>query len=221
MGGSLLRICVILGVSSALGTGWAALKDMPWAVDVEAVKIRMAGEKKKQELIAEVVGDEDQTEDDLRQTIRKEASITLDELRAYIEQGAVIIDARGREKYEREHLYVGYQPPVLNVPEDQIEQNLPRLLELMGLPMVLYCNSAQCDLAEDLYLVLRGAGVTDVSEVKIFVPGWEGLEKSDLPKTSGPDDWRGFDAEPDESAGGAGLEPHADDASRSERTGEP
>lgn len=202
---STLRILLLFAAAMALGAVWASVKDVPWTPDVEAVRTRLANQKANAERVA-AAPEVDKTELD-------RLAISLDELRRYIDEGAAIIDARDRAAFEAEHLYVGREPPVINVPpEDAYDKHLDRLYSLQGYPIVLYCNSAECELAEDLYRFLVSAGITESSEVRIFRPGWEVLEHSDLPKASGPDTWAGFGMPPaDPFADSDGDAPHGEE----------
>jgi hypothetical protein len=185
---ALSRIAVMLALAAGLGAASSQYHDLPWKPDAEKIRRRLREqERKKQEF------------QELRQTI----GITLADLREYIARGAVIIDARDRGSFEREHLDVSYPAPVLNLPpEDTLDKHLDRLMQLQGYPLVLYCNSATCDLAEELYVDLRDAGLIPLfPEVRIYFPGWASLEKTDLPKTSGADTWSGF-------AGAVAAEPN-------------
>lgn len=175
----LVRICLLLICATVLGAVWAALRDMPWVPNRAAVLARI---ENKQAIEAR------------RRQILPEVFIDLPRLRELIDERAVIIDARDRESFEREHLAVDYEPPVLNInPEDDLNDHLDRLFQCAGLPIVLYCNSDTCPLSEELYVMLEDAGVTANSPVYIYRDGWAGIEKSDLPRTSGPDTWTGFD----------------------------
>jgi len=178
---SLLRVAILLAVSTALGVASARYHDLPWVPDVERVRQRLREEKRKQAAFEQ---------------LRRTVGLTLDELREQIARGAVIIDARDRDSFEEAHLAVPYEPPVLNIPpDDPLEAHLDRLMQLQGYPLVLYCNSETCDLAEELYLDLKKAGLLDLfAEVRIFFPGWAVLKETGLPKTRGPDEWRGFAA---------------------------
>ncbi|RMF70889.1 MAG: rhodanese-like domain-containing protein [Planctomycetota bacterium] len=184
-----LRILLLIAVATVLGTVWAGVKGVPWAPDVDAVRTRLANQKANAQRVAEAPQVDDTELDRL--------AISLEELRRYIADGAAIIDARDRAAFEAEHLFVDREPPVINVPpEDAYDAHLDRLYSLQGYPIVLYCNSAECELAEDLYRFLVSAGITESSEVRIFRPGWAVLEHTDLPKASGPDTWTGFGSPP-------------------------
>lgn len=166
---SLLRILVIVGVS--VGAGLIRARDLPWKPDVQAIE-------KKQSF---------------DEWVRGNRSLTLNEFLNKIDQGAVVIDARPADAYEAGHLLLQTEPPVLNVPPEDFEANVNRLMELLGLPLVLYCTSNTCDYAEELYSSLQGLGFVDIW---IYFPGWEGIVEAGLPTATGPDTWTGFGSAP-------------------------
>jgi len=164
---SLLRILLI--VVAAGGAGAIRAWNLPWIPDIAALEAR---KQRHQEL-------------------RTRLAVSLEEMLALVEQGAVVIDARPRAEFEAGHLALDTEPPVLNVPPEEIESQLTRLMELQGLPVVLYCASEACEFAEELYTSLEAFGFTDI---RIYFPGWEGIVKAGLPTTTGPDTWPGFAA---------------------------
>lgn len=176
MYGSLIRILVILAV--AVGAGLIRAKNLPWAPDLRAL----------------------QAQQELHKSLRETVGVSLEEMIELIDQGAVVIDARSRQAYEEGHLLLRCEPPVLNVPAEEIDAHVARLMDLMGLPVVLYCTSYSCDYAEDLYVALERFGFTDI---RIYFPGWEGIVTAGLETTTGPDTWTGFH---DETAGDEGAD---------------
>lgn len=185
---STLRIAAVLLLCAAMGAGWARVKDVPWLPDAVAVANRIANDKQVEQQ---------------RQEIPDSVFISLDQFIELLDQRAAIIDAREQEAFEKEHLAVDYEPPVLNIdPEHDLEPHLDRLFQLAGMPIVLYCHSKTCPLAEELYLLLVDSGITANSTVSIFRPGWEAIEKTDWPRTTGPDEWYGFGATAPEDEGG-------------------
>ncbi len=168
----------------AAGAGYLRARELPWVPDLHAI------EQKKE----------------LHQTLRQTAGITLEQFRELIDQGAVVIDARPQEAFEQGHLDTGSYPPVLNVPPGSIDANIDRLLPLQGYPIVLYCTSNNCDYAEDLYAELEHYGFFDM---KIYFPGWEGIEAAHLPTATGPDTWTGLDEPADSDDPNAVADPNA------------
>lgn len=180
---SLIRILVIAGV--AVGAGLIRAKDLPWVPDVEALKAK------------------EQRHETLRETI----GISTERMLDLVDQGAVVIDARSQEEYEDGHLLLHTDPPVLNVPAEEIVAHAARLMDLLGLPVVLYCASETCEFAEDLYAALEGFGFTDIW---IYFPGWEGIVEAGLETTTGPDTWTGFYEELPDTDEGYGDEGEGD-----------
>lgn len=165
-----LRICVILIASVLAAVGWTAHRGLTWRVD----RTRVEAARQRKSWFAEHAG------------------IALRQLRTQLAEGlTVVIDARGAEKFEQGHLdaqALGSPIPCLNVPPDALLDNLDRLMPLVdqGFSFILYCNSATCDLAEELAAEMVEQGI-DRDLIRIYVPGWAGIEDSDLPTTSGPD----------------------------------
>ncbi len=166
---SLIRILVIVGVAAT--AGFIRARDLPWVTDVAALE----------------------AEEELHNTLREGVGISLEGMLELVDQGAVVIDARSREEYEEGHLLLRCDPAVLNVPGDEIDKHVTRLMDLQGLPVVLYCTSYICDYAEDLYITLEEFGFTDIW---IYFPGWEGIVEAGLETTTGPDTWTGYYDEP-------------------------
>ena len=175
----LLRIGVI--VLLATGAGLVRARHLTWIPDVQKVI------------------DDRNEEIERHNTLRERAGITLDRFKELINEGAVVIDARPHDSFEEGHLALETYPPVLNIPPDEIDANYERLSELIGLPLVLYCTSDKCDMAEEIFPILQGWGFTDIW---IFFPGYAGILEAKLPTTTGPDTWQGFEAQhsEDESA---------------------
>ncbi len=187
---SLIRLTILLGASAIAGALNAAYQGVPWVPDLGALEAKRQRQaelsKKYPGLAAEVERRWDE--------LHKERAVKLDELRGVLEGGGVVlIDARPSSEFERGHLRYDHEPPTLNVEPDTVDANLGRLMPLLGQPFILYCTSDTCELAAELFILLEQNGF---SEMRIFVPGWAGIEKSGLPTESGPDGWQGFAAEP-------------------------
>ncbi len=165
-----LRICAILVASVLAAVGWTAHRGLSWRVD----RARVEAVQQHKSWFAE------------------HAPIDLDTLRSQLAEGlTVVIDARRSEKFEQAHLdaqALGAPIGCLNVPPGTLIENLGRLMPLvdLGFSFILYCNSATCDLAEELAAEMAEQGI-DRSRIRIYVPGWAGIERSALPTTSGPD----------------------------------
>lgn len=173
---SLIRIIVLVGLSAAFGAGVAIGRGLSWKPD-------LAKADKKIELKAAVNKEHER--------LRNSVGMTLDEFRAHFAQGGIVLDARPREEFEKSHLRVESTPPVLNVEPHDVMRHLARLQPLMGQPIAIYCTSLTCELGEELYIELER---NQFFNMKIYFPGWEGIEKAGLPTVSGPDTWTGEQA---------------------------
>lgn len=192
---SLLRVLAMVGVSAALGAGYAHQRSFPWTVDKQAIL--------RQRL--------------LHDELRKHNGLTHEEFDALIHDlNVVIIDARPRSEFEAGHLFVDRPPPfipVLNVPPEDVPNQIGRLQALVGMQLVLYCTETKCDLAEELVGELEKTGLGfERSNIRIYFPGWQdGIVPRKLPTTTGPDTWTGHEmAEP--AAGAEPVDPNQADA---------
>lgn len=178
---SACRILALLLLSAAAAAVHVPLRGLSWKPDVAAIE-------KKQVLRSHV----NERHAELRRTV----GIDLDAFKELIDAGAVVIDARPRSDYEKQHLSISSYPPVLNVEPEHVDQNLDRLYQLQGQPIVLYCTAPDCELAEELYVAMESFGL---SGMKIYFPGWEGILAAGLPTESGPDEWTGYETAGDEA----------------------
>lgn len=188
-GRAALQAALIIGLATAAGAISAAARGLPWQVDVAAVQKKRAQALAVQGRAAE---------------LRERLSISLDELRERMAAGGqhIFIDARPAEEFAKGHLLVEQFPPTLNIePQNVHDRELERVMQLVGLPLVIYCTSDTCELGDELVLQLEGLGF-DLAQIEIYYPGWEGIQQAGLPTATGPDGWTGFDAvpSPDESA---------------------
>lgn len=172
---SAYRILALLLLSAAAAAVHVPIRGLSWKPDVSAIE-------KKQGLRSHV----NERHAELRRTV----GIDLDAFIELIDAGAVVIDARPRSEFEKQHLSISSYPPVLNVEPEHIERNLDRLFQLQGQPIVLYCTAPDCELAEELYVAMESFGL---SGMKIYFPGWEGILAAGLPTESGPDEWSGYE----------------------------
>ncbi len=171
------QIAGILLASVVLATVHAAARGLSWTTDAAALEKKLERGDAVQQRHAE-----------LRATV----GVTLEEFVSLIDAGAVVIDARPREEFEKAHLSIESYPPVLNVEPERIDQHLERLFSLQGQTIVLYCTSLTCELAEELYIAMESYGF---SGMKIYFDGWEGIVEAQLPTASGPDVWTGYESE--------------------------
>ncbi len=171
------RIALIVAVSTGVAAGYAAVRGLPWMPDLEAIRKK----EERQERVRQ-----------RSQEIRARHGVTLEEFKQLISQGAIIMDARPAEEFERGHLAIESYPPVLNVEPEKVLAQANRLLQLLGQPIVLYCTSEDCELAEELLIELEALQF-DPNDIRIFLPGWEGILAAGLPTTSGADTWTGYE----------------------------
>jgi rhodanese-related sulfurtransferase len=173
-GGVIVRTAVLLAAATAAGVVDAAWRGLPWTPDLKQIERR----QERREML-QVVGHD----------LRARHAISLDELRSRMEDGETwFIDARPAKEYEKAHLHVDTGQPVLNIEPGQVDRELDRLFQLQVLPLVLYCTSDDCDLADELMLEMEKLGF-DLDLVKVYYPGWEGIRRAGLPTAGGPDTW--------------------------------
>ncbi|HMQ14655.1 MAG TPA: rhodanese-like domain-containing protein [Phycisphaerae bacterium] len=170
---STLRIAVILVASSAVGAGVAQWRSLPWIPDRVEIERKDAAAQRSAEL-------------------RARHSIDLATFREAIASGAIVIDARPADEFEKGHLLIESYPPVLNIDAERAAYQRDRLEQLHGQVIVIYCTSLDCHLAEELMIELEQLGF-DLGMMRLYPEGWEGLLKAGLPTTSGPDTWKGYD----------------------------
>jgi len=105
--------------------------------------------------------------------------IGLGEAVALSSEGALFIDARPAEKYNKKHI-----PGALSLPEERIEGAVRDVLEAAaeGEDVVVYCQSSDCDEAHLLASRLREAGVKNLA---VFAGGMDEWEKAGKPVESG------------------------------------
>ncbi len=165
-----LRTCAILAASVLAAVGFTTHRGLSWRVD----RARVEAVEQSKRWFAE------------------HAPISLTELKRQLADGlAVVIDARAADQYAEAHLdaqALGSPLPCLNIPPGSLLDHLDRLLPLVeqGFSFILYCNSATCDLAEELAAGMAEHGI-DRSLIRIYVPGWVGIEQHGLPTAVGPD----------------------------------
>lgn len=124
---------------------------------------------------------------------KKTRAIDLAAFKAHYASGNLVIDARSAEEFEKGHLAC---PLIMNVPTEAAGDHMDRLMAFSGQPIVIYCTSLDCDLAEQLYCRLEPMGFVDM---KLFPPGWQdGIVKENLPIATGPES-DGTSAEPSET----------------------
>lgn len=157
---SLVRIAVLVLVSAGVGVGYARYLGLPLLPDVQQLEAQRSEHEQWIEATA----------------------ISLDEFIEHYQMGWLVIDARPREMFEEGHLDA---PLIMNIPADEADYHIERVLPYRGQPIVLYCSSETCDSAETLWHALAAWGFS--YEVRVFHPGWRGIEAAGLPTIRGPD----------------------------------
>lgn len=189
MTGLLFRSLVLTGIGVAAGLGYAAaFSKLPWVPSQKQL------DKEAQAL-------ERQAKLDERPDIRDRAAITVERFQELIAQGAIVVDARSSEQFEEAHLDV---PTIINVSPDEDFVNIERLgpEQIDGpqgpRPIVIYCNSEECHLADDVYLELeafygygtpQGDELTAGAPLYIYLPGWDGITRAGLATVGGEGRW--------------------------------
>lgn len=157
MAASSIRIAVILALAGVGAAVNARVQKFSWRTDMAAIQAHKG--------LIERLG------------------VSVERFRQlYENEGAVVIDARKAEEFQKAHLDA---LDILNVPEDQVEAQIARLGPqlLGGRSIVLYCASERCDAAEAVYRALEQ--YYQYSPMYIYAPGWEGIEEHKLPTAAG------------------------------------
>ncbi len=172
---SLVRLAVIFAAVGVAAAGYVQARGLRWLPDAKALHDERAKAEVRDALKAESAA------------ILAKASITLEQLQDYLATGAIFVDARPRADFAAGHLQADI---IINLPSDLVgdREQLTRLRPeiRMGLPLVLYCGSEDCDAAQVLYKALTSEFATD-ADMYIFVPGWAGIEAARLAASTGPE----------------------------------
>lgn len=170
----LVRLVTIVAASVLFSVVYTQARGVPWKADLAKIQREKADEENKRKAQKE------------RERIQQIASITLEQLKAYVEQGAIIVDARDRRLFAEAHLKA---PIIINVPSEEMDFELDKLHPgiVNGRPIVLYCNSDTCEASDVVYLALeRLYGYRDMY---IYYPGWEGIVAAALETVGGEESW--------------------------------
>jgi len=154
------RLAILILACVAAGLGYARFRGLPLAPDVRQIQ-HQQGE---------------------RQAWTARTAISLEEFVRHYETGGLVIDARHRDLFVQGHLNA---PSIMNIPADEADYHVERVLPYQGGVIVLYCSSETCEDAERLWNVLKNYGFGD--EVRVYHPGWEGIQAAKLPTATGPD----------------------------------
>lgn len=100
------------------------------------------------------------------------------------DQGAFFIDARTRAAFTSGHV-----AGAVHLPFEAFHASAPPAV-LDFLPrdqsLVIYCDGGDCDASHNVRRMLRTHGYTDL---RVFEPGWPGIEDAGLPIVEGEGDW--------------------------------
>jgi hypothetical protein len=173
--GHVVRTLAIIALAVGLAAVYVQARGLGWTPDpIKVEQERNAGQKRSQ--FAERF-----------ERFRNERGITIDELQAHIAAESIIVDARDPAAFAAEHLKA---PVILNIFGEAAAQpeNVARLSPevVAGRPIVIYCNSEDCDLSDLVYIALDDAYPAAL-DFYIYVPGWEGIKKAGLETTTGPE----------------------------------
>jgi hypothetical protein len=156
-----VRILLVLVASAAIGVGYGRYRGVPLVPDVQQI------EKKRDE----------------RSTWKQQTAISLDDFVRHYRAGKLVIDARAADQFEEKHLDA---PLIMNIPAEEADQHLEGALAFLGTPIVIYCSSDDCESAETLWNAMR-SWAFPMDRVRVFHPGYAGIEAAKLPTTQGPD----------------------------------
>ena len=158
---SVIRMAMLLAVSAAVGVGYAHYRGLPLTPNLQQIEVQK----------------------DQHQQWVEDNSIGLDEFVRHFEMGGLVLDARPRGAYEQGHLDAHQ---IMNIPADEAVDgyHIERVLPYQCQPIVLYCSSELCDSAEALWTVLHTYGFY---EVRVYQPGYDGIEAEGLPTVAGSD----------------------------------
>jgi len=97
----------------------------------------------------------------------------------FLKQGAVFIDARPNNDYEKGHIKGAHSLPWHDIDQQSIEvtKDLPP-----DIPIITYCDGETCGLSHDLTMFLLDMGFNNV---RVLINGWALWQKADLPVESG------------------------------------
>lgn len=154
-----VRLLIVCAATTALAAADVAVRGRSWFTDLSVLS--------------------------RQEELRKRVGIDVDTFERYIDEGAIIVDARAAEKFAASHVDA---ISILSIPATPAETLAERAAryprdQAGGIPIVLYCNSINCDEAEQVYEELSR---TVFEEIYIYLPGWEGILKEKIPVTQGP-----------------------------------
>jgi len=106
---------------------------------------------------------------------QREAGLPREQVRAAIEKGLLIIDARRDDQYQRGHI-----PTAVNLPAETAAENLEKVFERADLedPIIVYCGGADCEDSREVFELLKGMGFRNV---RLYFGGWEDWLRARMP----------------------------------------
>lgn len=94
-------------------------------------------------------------------------NVSVQEARAMIDSGAVVVDVRGKEAFDARHI-----PGALNVPLDTLRSAIPlALAQAITGPVVVYCGDGERIGPEGTSILNKG-GYTMAVNMKSGIQGW-------------------------------------------------
>ncbi len=107
-------------------------------------------------------------------------AIARDEVRAAIDAGVTVIDARSEDKYLRGHI-----PFARNLPSESAESRIAEAFQWSPdptAPVIVYCGGDECDESEHVYKVLKDSGFTNL---RLYFGGWRDWLEAGMPVEEG------------------------------------
>ena len=107
----LIRTVLIVAISIVGGAITAAVQEVPWQPDVEAVRQRLATRTQAKESQPELAS----------------LNISFEQFEVFLAQGAVLIDARKVDAFVTEHVAAPLGSAIINVPPGAFDENIDRI----------------------------------------------------------------------------------------------
>lgn len=97
----------------------------------------------------------------------------------FLKQGAVFIDARPDNDYEKGHIKGAH-----SLPWHDVDQKFTEVTKDLSpnIPIITYCDGETCSLSHDLTMFLLDMGFNNV---RVLINGWALWQKADLPVEPG------------------------------------
>lgn len=99
----------------------------------------------------------------------------VNEVTSMVGEGALIIDVRSPESYNKEHI-----KGALNIPLEEIDKRASEIPR--DKPVIVYCGSVSCNAS---YFAARKLAAMGYDNVVRFVPGLKGWKEKGLPTERG------------------------------------